>query len=160
MPAIEESEDGAGGGETAAAAQAGSGGAAAPAAAAAARPPRATVASECRGYLYKQGGGSSLFGAKTWKKRWFVLEAGGVLNYYKDQSDWTSGGAPLKDALYRPRQCAVSADSGGEGSAFAPGQLGIVVQPRNAQGGPRRLLLRAENEEDRARWLAALGAKR
>jgi hypothetical protein len=111
-----------------------------------------------------QGGGASLFGAKSWKSRWFVLSPGGTLQYYISESDWVSGGPPLKDALYQTKHCTVSADgaSGGSSSGSSSGstalkanEYGIIIQPRNAAGGPRRMLLRAPANFERERWLAA-----
>ena len=119
---------------------------------------RATMSSECQGYIWKQGGGSSLFGSKSWKKRWFVLRSGGVLTYYKDQQEWIDGKSPLKDALYKLKNCNVNEDQSKD--AASAGMMGFVVQPRNAQGGPRRLLLRVESEGERARWITALSFKK
>jgi hypothetical protein len=118
----------------------------------------------------KQGGGASIFGAKTWKSRWFVLRAGGTLSYYKDEKDWRSGCPPLKDAVYKAKACSVAEDSstvaaaasfdgggsGGGGSGGGGGAFGMIIQPRTAAGGPRRLLLRTDTSADLARWMDAL----
>lgn len=92
-----------------------------------------------------------MFGAKSWKQRWFVLLPGGTLTYYKDESDWASGRQPLKDALYKIKNCSVSDDI----SSASVGKFGFIIQPRNAQGGPRRIVLRVETEQERDEWLAA-----
>ena len=109
-----------------------------------------------------------MFGSKSWKSRWFVLQTGGVLQYYNNESDWVAGAPPLKDALYQVKACTVAADGGGAGSggggggssssAFKADEFGIIVQPRSAQGGPRRLLLRAPANFERERWMEALTA--
>jgi len=49
-----------------------------------------------KGYFLKQGGGTSLLGRKSWKKRYFVL-AEGKLSYYADEAAYNSGAGPLKD---------------------------------------------------------------
>jgi len=46
------------------------------------------------GYLSKQGGGTSAFGRKSWKVRYFVLSKG-VLNYYEDKKAYQKGTKPL-----------------------------------------------------------------
>ena len=38
------------------------------------------------GWITKQGGGKSVFGKTSWKTRWFVLRADGVLSYYRENS--------------------------------------------------------------------------
>ena len=138
-------------------------------------------ASDCKGLVWKKGGGTggafgSLMGRRSWKRRWFVLHDG-ALQYYRSEADWASGNArPLKEALYQLRHCTVNADvssSGGGGDdgggedglgieASSPKAsidndgLGIIVQPRSIEGGPRRLLLRVERKQDHDRWMAAL----
>lgn len=112
--------------------------------------------------LCAQGGGSSMFGSKSWKNRWFVLEAGGTLQYYASESDWVSGHAPLKDALYQMKACTASIDgagsTGSSSTTFKQDEFGIIIQPRTAQGGPRRMLLRAPANIERERWMAAFAA--
>jgi hypothetical protein len=92
----------------------------------------------------------------------FVLNRG-VLKYWRSEAEWRSNSAPLKDALYRLSHCDVngSGDGDGRGGASSGGDqkqqtrfsfslpsapsfstttpmFGIILQPRNAQGGPRR----------------------
>jgi len=102
-----------------------------------------------------------MFGSKSWKTRWFVLEPGGTLQYYASESDWVSGSAPLKDALYQMKACTVSIDGAGStasSTAFKKDEFGIIIQPRTAQGGPRRMLLRAPASTERERWMEAFAA--
>ena len=110
----------------------------------------------------------------------FVLNRG-VLKYWRSEAEWRSNSAPLKDALYRLSHCDVngSGDGDGRGGASSGGDqkqqtrfsfslpsapsfstttpmFGIILQPRNAQGGPRRMLLRTSSAAEHARWLEAL----
>jgi len=51
------------------------------------------TAAGLEGYLSKQGGGSSTFGRKSWKVRYFVLNKGN-LTYYPDKSAYQQGDQP------------------------------------------------------------------
>lgn len=53
-----------------------------------------------RGMLRKQGGGSSFFGQRSWKLRFFVVD-GDSLSYYSDKRAYERGDTPLK-GLYLP----------------------------------------------------------
>ncbi len=48
-------------------------------------PPLQRAPSRPAGFAEKQGTGSSLFGGKSWKKRFFTLD-NGVLSYFEDES--------------------------------------------------------------------------
>lgn len=48
-----------------------------------------------RGYLKKKGGGTSIFGRKSWKERFFVFSRGN-LAYFESAADWEKGTEPLK----------------------------------------------------------------
>lgn len=48
-----------------------------------------------RGYLKKKGGGTSIFGRKSWKERFFVFSRGS-LAYFETAADWEKGTEPLK----------------------------------------------------------------
>ena len=58
--------------------------------------------------------------------------------------------------LYRMKHCNVNDDAGAGAKEKGDAHFGMIVQPRNAQGGPRRLLLRMDSADDRARWVTAL----
>ena len=57
-------------------------------------PPRA-------GYAEKQGGGTSfLFGRKTWKNRWFIIDdAEGTVGYWESEEHYASNSPALKPLL-------------------------------------------------------------
>ncbi len=48
-----------------------------------------------RGYLRKKGGGTSIFGRRSWKERFFVFSRG-VLSYFDTASDHEKGLEPIK----------------------------------------------------------------
>ena len=48
------------------------------------------------GYLFKEGGGTSWFGRKTWKKRWVII-SGVRLGIFKSQQAYAKGDPPLKN---------------------------------------------------------------
>jgi len=47
-----------------------------------------------QGYLSKQGGGTSFFGRKNWKVRYFLLR-NGVMSYFVDKASFLIGATPL-----------------------------------------------------------------
>ena len=57
---------------------------------------RAAATQVHSGYLFKEGGGTSFFGSKGWKKRYFAIK-GKKMEYFKSKDDFANGEKPLKD---------------------------------------------------------------
>ena len=119
---------------------------------------REYIRAPCReGWLTKQGGR-----IKTWKRRWVVLAAGGVLYYFDEPKAASPKGVlPLEDVVVRSsaeRPFAFSlshaeADGGLIKSAKRRGSGGSGSLIR---GGHERFVFAAESEEERQRWMRAL----
>ena len=64
-----------------------------------------------KGYLRKEGGGTSIFGKKSWKERYFVAQAG-VLGYYENQAEFEQGRPPIKHRYAKLRNYTVDIMAG------------------------------------------------
>jgi len=88
------------------------------------------------GDLLKKGGGTTLFGRRSWNRRYFVLRATGVLEYYRDRAAFLAGAEPLKNAAFHLDHCDVR-----RATDKAGGERRIVVRPRGDK--TRELVLAA-----------------
>ena len=101
------------------------------------------------GYMIKEGAVASLMamGKKTWKRRYFALEAS-TLTYYENETMYSSGHGSMKGTEIDVRQHFLL-QGGTDG-------VDITLQP--AGGGDRAWRFRCENEADVKIWVAALTA--
>jgi cytohesin len=110
------------------------------------------------GWLTKQGGR-----IKTWKRRWVVLAAGGVLYYFDNKrAAAPKGVVPLEDIVVRSsveRSFAFSlSHSEAEGGRIKSAKAlksgsssGSLIQGRHAT-----FVFAAESDAERQRWIRAL----
>jgi uncharacterized membrane protein (UPF0127 family) len=95
------------------------------------------------GYLVKEGGGKSLFGRKSWKKRYFVLIDGQFIyweNEFAYQNQYLELGMVFIDSKTRIRTIELPSHK----NAFE------IVCPN------RTLLVSAETPEEMKDWIKAL----
>ena len=102
---------------------------------------------EYHGYVMKEGGGSSMFGRKSWKKRFLVLK-NGEIGWFKTYKDYVSGEGPLKErwtALRGYRLEEMLSDANG-----------IRLLPISGEEGERVWSLRCEDEGKKKMLMDAL----
>ena len=111
------------------------------------------------GWLVKRGGR-----IKTWKRRWVVLAAGGVLYYFDDpKAAAPKGVVPLEDVIVRysaERAFAFSlAHSEDEGALIKSAKASHAAGQRSSslvQGHHDTFIFPAESEHERQLWVRAL----
>ena len=92
--------------------------------------------------MEKKGGGTTLFGSKSWQRRFFVCQDG-MLTYYLQEGD-AGQKSPLKDAIYRLDGCEVV-----KGKV----EFGFNLVPQTPTAGPKMLQLRCETAEEEKAWM-------
>jgi hypothetical protein len=107
--------------------------------------PGAPIYGTCFGYLQKLSSGRGL-SAKTWQRRWFVVRSDGSVTYFHTAKDSTAPGAECRTVDLRGFDFVRSFDS----------QRPFAF--KGALTGHRPLMLAADSEKDRTRWLDALAA--
>ena len=124
-------------------------------------------------YAEKQGGGTSLFGQKSWKKRYFTLTPAGVLAYF----DSNTAVKPLKPALDLSRGYSLLVPQDGSNEVRVPpaGRMCVFVSSsplplhptlspfqfvlRGSVGaGREELVLRCPNAAELETFLRAISA--
>lgn len=114
-----------------------------------------------KGYLYKCGGGYSLFGRRNWKKRYF-LSKDGFLCYFKNKKECDEHCCPLKGLKIPLHNYSVRNFLGDElrFSLFpTPEAHGSYIASRG-QGVPnpdRIFEFRASSALEKREWMIALG---
>jgi len=98
------------------------------------------------GVLSKKGGGTSLFGRRSWRKRYFVLSEAGNLSYYRDAAAHAAGAEPLKNAMLDVSAAEVCDE----------GERRIAITPRGSTASRDVLRLRADDDTAFDEWFAAL----
>lgn len=133
------------------------------------------------GALRKQGGGTSTWGRKNWKTRFFVLE-GARLLYFEDDEARLERKKPLNAQPYVLPFCDVLIDHSGDDGGFAADNDGdrgggvagklrlsagwdtsankprffFSVKPGSSRGGKGPLMLEADSASSRAAWVRDL----
>jgi len=101
------------------------------------------------GYLWKKGGGTSMFGKKNWKKRWFALHTDLKLSYYDDENE-----NHLKGVIHiHGARLRVTANTGKIGSHHQKHTIIITQKPPQP---PRPYEVVAETPERHEKWLEVL----
>eukprot|EP01012_Entosiphon_sulcatum_P024444 TRINITY_DN2960_c0_g1_i1.p1 TRINITY_DN2960_c0_g1~~TRINITY_DN2960_c0_g1_i1.p1 ORF type:complete len:819 (+),score=130.11 TRINITY_DN2960_c0_g1_i1:57-2513(+) len=111
-----------------------------------------TQSPSCSGYLWKFSAGRSKLGAKNWKRRWFSLLAD-ELAYFESQFPSDKKKGAVSFATMRavwPRLTAADHPEAREPGSY---YFGVTFEQ---EGRVLWLLLRAENEDERAEWVRCL----
>jgi len=96
------------------------------------------------GWIEKRGGGTSAFGRKNWKTRYFVLQSGELFYFESDASK-----TPLKSILLHLSDAADRYEDLGKYDPKHKYQFKLVTLKRT-------LFMCAENEEDQIGWINEL----
>eukprot|EP01029_Cantina_marsupialis_P030969 TRINITY_DN8670_c0_g1_i2.p1 TRINITY_DN8670_c0_g1~~TRINITY_DN8670_c0_g1_i2.p1 ORF type:complete len:254 (-),score=22.56 TRINITY_DN8670_c0_g1_i2:387-1148(-) len=97
------------------------------------------------GFLTKQGGGTSFFGRKSYKRRYFLLE-NGVLSYWKSESERVLGRPPIKGSNIELWKYLFKPDENN--------RLGFYLDPKQPMG--RRWHLVCLSADDFLMWTCHL----
>jgi len=98
------------------------------------------------GWLHKQGGGSSTFGKKSWKRRWMTLK-GGELHYHESEDD------EAKVLGIVDIQTCEGVDTNG-----VPIKKEFAFAIHASHPKKRTYLMHAESQDDLDSWVEALNA--
>jgi len=112
-----------------------------------------------KGYLLKKGGGTSTFGRRSWKLRYFVLDGEkGTLRYFESEKAFKKNStSSLCKSPYVLRFCEIRS-SGGDGDHIYSanddrGKLQFSVTPMHEMGGRHRLIMQAGTIVERDSWV-------
>ena len=108
-----------------------------------------------KGYLYKEGGGTSFFGRNTWKRRYFVMEHFKLV-YHRSEEEYLRGAPPLKNVVIDlPNHRVLDLyDTSAEGHTISDEVCFKLVHVANSVH--RDWYLKAENNEEKIKWLQVL----
>ena len=98
------------------------------------------------GWLHKQGGGSTTFGKKNWKRRWMTLK-GGELHYHESEDDEAK-----VLGIVDIQTCEEIVTEG------VPGKKEFMFAIHATAPKKRTYMMHAESEEDKADWVRVLNS--
>lgn len=114
----------------------------------------------CKGWLQKYSIGKSLFAFHNWKRRFFMLEDG-VLRYFAEDPDVKPNGSrdPLgvvPVSAETTRLVTMPSKKTHKEAKSSATDFVIIFSSSEDEGKEQKLLLRAEGEEDKVRWIDAM----
>lgn len=102
---------------------------------------------EFHDYVYKEGGGTSTFGRKTWRRRFIVIKHGEI-GWFKSFKDYASGAMPIKGRW--------TALGGYRLEEMLNDILGVRLLPRTEDDGDRVWNLKCDDEDKKAKLMCAM----
>jgi len=98
-------------------------------------------------YVLKEGGGTTMFGRKSWKKRFMVLQHGEI-GWFKSYKDFAAGHMPLKGRWTNLQSYRL------EEMLSEP--LGVRLLPMSIHAGDRLWNLKLEDKQKKIKLIEAL----